>query len=66
MRAPPPSQHRIDYEAGAALTVIADNRGVTAIEYTLIVALIALVIVVLIQSIGDFVSIPFETIASKL
>jgi Flp pilus assembly pilin Flp len=46
--------------------VIEDVRGVTAIEYTLIAALIALAFVVLINQIGDFVSVPFETVASQL
>jgi pilus assembly protein Flp/PilA len=46
--------------------LIRDDRGVTAIEYTLIAALIAMAFVALITQIGDFVSTPFETIASKL
>jgi Flp pilus assembly pilin Flp len=43
-----------------------DDRGVTAIEYTLIAALIAMAFVALITQIGDFVSTPFETVAGKL
>ena len=43
-----------------------DDRGVTAIEYALITALIAMAFVALIAQIGDFVSAPFETIAGKL
>ena len=50
----------------AAFRLIDDARGATAIEYTLIAALIALVFVALITEIGDFVSIPFETVASRL
>jgi pilus assembly protein Flp/PilA len=46
--------------------LIRDDRGVTAIEYTLIAALIAMAFVALITQIGDFVSTPFETVASKL
>jgi pilus assembly protein Flp/PilA len=46
--------------------LLEDIRGVTAIEYTLIIALIAVGIIVLITQIGDFVSIPFETVASHL
>jgi Flp pilus assembly pilin Flp len=46
--------------------LIGDARGVTAIEYTLIAALIAMAFVALITQIGDFVSIPFETLASQL
>jgi len=53
-------------EGPAAFRLIEDASGVTAIEYTLIAALIALVFVALITEIGDFVSIPFETVASRL
>ena len=64
MGGPPLWQRRIKGRAGAGLT--ADERGVTAIEYTLIAALIAMAFVALITQIGDFVSGPFETIAGKL
>ena len=50
----------------AALKLIADNRGVTAIEYTLVTVLIVMALVLLIGQIGDFVSVPFETVAAKL
>jgi Flp pilus assembly pilin Flp len=66
MGGPPLWQHRIRGTAGAVLGLIADKRGVTAIEYTLIAALIAMAFVALITQIGDFVSTPFETIAGKL
>ena len=66
MGAPPLSQHRIKGRAGAVIGLIADENGVTAIEYTLIAALIAMAFVSLITAIGDFVSTPFETIAGKL
>ena len=46
--------------------LIEDTRGVTAIEYTLIAALIAVAFVLLIAQIGDFVSVPFQTVASYL
>jgi Flp pilus assembly pilin Flp len=59
-------QHRIKDKAGAVLALIANERGVTAIEYTLIAALIAMAFVALITQIGDFVSAPFQTIAGKL
>jgi Flp pilus assembly pilin Flp len=59
-------QHRIKGKAGTVLGLIADERGVTAIEYTLIAALIAMAFVALITQIGDFVSAPFQTIAGKL
>lgn len=66
MGGPPLRQHRIKGRAGAALGLTADERGVTAIEYALLVALIAMAFVALITQIGDFVSTPFETIAGKL
>ena len=62
----PLSQNRIKGKAGAVLALTADESGVTAIEYTLIAALIAMAFVALITQIGDFVSTPFETIAGKL
>jgi Flp pilus assembly pilin Flp len=46
--------------------LLGDTRGATAIEYTLIIALIAVAFIVLITQIGDFVSVPFETVASHL
>lgn len=66
MGGPPLRQHRIKGRAGAALGLAADERGVTAIEYALLVALIAMAFVALITQIGDFVSTPFETIAGQL
>ena len=66
MGGPPLSHHRVQGKAGAVLGLIADESGVTAIEYTLIAALIAMAFVVLITQIGDFVSTPFQTIAGKL
>jgi len=66
MSDPPLSQHRIRGKSGAVFSLIADDSGVTAIEYTLIAALIAMAFVTLITAIGDFVSIPFETIAGQL
>ena len=65
MDGPPLPHHRLK-KAGAGLGLIADESGVTAIEYTLIAALIAMAFVALVAAIGDFVSTPFETIASKL
>jgi Flp pilus assembly pilin Flp len=66
MRVPSRSQRGVNHKARAALTLLADDRGVTAIEYTLLVGLIVMALVVLISQIGDFVSTPFETIATKL
>ena len=66
MAGPPLSQHRIKPEAGPVRGLIPDQRGVTAIEYTLIAVLVAMAFVALIAAIGDFVSTPFQTIASKL
>jgi Flp pilus assembly pilin Flp len=65
MRVPPVLQRRIK-KAGAALCLLADDRGVTSIEYTLIAVLIVMSLVILISQIGDFVSTPFLTIAGKL
>lgn len=66
MDGPPLSQHRIKGKAGPVLGLLADESGVTAIEYTLIAVLVAMAFVILITSIGDFVSTPFQTIAGKL
>ena len=65
MGGPPLSQHRKG-KAGAALGLIADESGATAVEYTLIAVLIVMALVTLITGIGDFVSTPFQTIAGKL
>ncbi|MBV8937177.1 MAG: Flp family type IVb pilin [Alphaproteobacteria bacterium] len=65
MRVPALSQRWIR-KARAALWLIDDQRGATAIEYTLIVALIVMAVVLLITQIGDFVSTPFQTVAAKL
>jgi pilus assembly protein Flp/PilA len=43
-----------------------DERGVTAIEYTLIAALIAMAIIVFVSQIGDFVKTTFQTVASSI
>jgi len=55
-------------QAGSSVLIalIEDARGVTAIEYSLIAALIVMALVALIARIGDFVSVPFETLASYL
>ena len=69
MRSPPPSFARIGKKAAlgrAVLSLIGDKRGVTAIEYALITALIVMAFVALITQIGDFVSTPFNTVASSL
>ena len=66
MGGPPHSQRRFKHKAWAALGLIADESGTTAVEYTLIVVLIVMALVTLITGIGDFVSTPFQTIAGKL
>ncbi|MBW2167103.1 MAG: Flp family type IVb pilin [Deltaproteobacteria bacterium] len=43
-----------------------DEEGVTAIEYSLIAALIAIVIVVVVGSVGDSVNEVFQNIADVL
>ena len=50
--------------AGSGL--IADRRGVTAIEYTMIAALIAMAIIVGVTQIGGFVKTSFETVAGSI
>lgn len=65
MRVPALSQWWIR-KARVALWLIADHRGATAIEYTLIISLIVMAVVFLVAQIGDFVSTPFETVAAKL
>jgi len=60
---------RITDRAGAVkgvLRLIEDHCGVTAIEYALIAALIAMAFVALITEIGDFISVPLDTVASYL
>ena len=66
MGGPPLSQHRSKRKAWTALGLIADESGATTVEYTLIVVLIVMALVTLITGIGDFVSMPFQTIAGKL
>jgi pilus assembly protein Flp/PilA len=44
----------------------ADKRAVTAIEYALIAALIAVVIIAAVTSLGTGVSNTFNTVASEL
>jgi pilus assembly protein Flp/PilA len=46
--------------------LIADDLGVTAIEYAVIAGLIALAIVTAITQIGTEITVPFSTIASNL
>jgi pilus assembly protein Flp/PilA len=50
----------------ALKTFLADEQGATAVEYGLFVALIAAVIVALVQTTGTKVSSAFTTINSKL
>ena len=69
MRRLPPSFARSGEKVAlgkAAQSLIGDNRGVTAIEYALITALIVMALVALITEIGDFVSTPFNTVANSL
>ena len=51
---------------GTVIRFVHDERGADLIEYALIAALIAMAFVALITQIGDFVSIPFDTLASQL
>jgi Flp pilus assembly pilin Flp len=69
MRVRPLSQHSIKMARAAVTAAIKsamNDRGATAIEYTLIISLIVMALVLLIAQIGDFVSTPFQTVAGKL
>ncbi len=69
MRVRPLSQRSIETARGAIAAAIKsamNDQGATAIEYTLIIALIVMALVLLIAQIGDFVSAPFQTVAGKL
>ena len=69
MRRPPLPFGRVRDKTAAGrfvLRLIEDDRGVTAIEYTLIAALIAMAFVALVTAIGDFVSTPFDQVAAYL
>jgi pilus assembly protein Flp/PilA len=60
---------RVEHEGirgGAVSRLIADDLGVTAIEYAVIAGLIALAIVTAITQIGTEITVPFSTIASNL
>jgi pilus assembly protein Flp/PilA len=46
--------------------LIADKRAVTAIEYALIAALIAVVIIGAVTTLGGQISTTFNTVASEL
>ena len=48
------------------IRLLRDNRGVTAIEYTMIAALIAMAIIVGVTQIGGFVKTSFETVAGSI
>ena len=52
--------------AQSFLAVSKDRRGVTAMEYGLIAALIAVVIVVAVDQVGDNLKLVFERIRDKL
>jgi pilus assembly protein Flp/PilA len=53
-------------KGGALFRMIKDDRGVTALEYAFIAALIATVIVAAITQIGIEVTAPFSKIAGTL
>lgn len=50
----------------AARTLLADRRGVTAMEYGLIAALVAVVIITAVTGIGTSLQKTFETIQKAL
>jgi len=49
-----------------SLRLVADDRGVTAIEYGLIAALIAVVIIGAVSTVGTSLSSVFSTVAGSL
>ncbi len=61
---------RIYLQVNGMLTTIAmlrrDERGVTAIEYGLIAALISVVIIIAVKAVGTSLSTTFTTIANSL
>jgi pilus assembly protein Flp/PilA len=50
----------------SALALKTDNRAVTAIEYGLIAALIAVVIIISVTALGNNAAATFTTISTKL
>jgi Flp pilus assembly pilin Flp len=59
-------EHEKTFTGRGGLPLMDDARGVTAIEYTLIAALIAVAAVLVIAEIGIDVSAPFNTIGGNL
>ena len=55
----------LDY-ARSWLALRSDKRGVTAMEYGLIAALIAVVIILAVTSVGDNLELVFKKIATAL
>ena len=66
MGGPPLWQHRIKCKAGVVLGLIADGSGVTAIEYGLIAALIAIAAIAMMSLVGTNLTNTFSTVASDL
>lgn len=62
----PGRKMKTSLRGGVICSLIRDARGVTALEYTLIAALIAVVAVLVIAEIGSDVSAPFNTIGNNL
>ena len=54
------------YDVRILLALRRDNRGVTAIEYCLIAAFIAAVIIGAVTAIGSELVSPFQTVGSSL
>jgi len=53
-------------DAGSSIRLIKDRSGATAIEYGLIVALVTLVIVTAVTTVGNNLSTKFATVATKM
>lgn len=52
--------------ASAVKAFVADENGVTAIEYGLIAALVGVAIVVAVKALGGEISTTFDTIKTKM
>jgi pilus assembly protein Flp/PilA len=52
--------------ASAVKAFVADENGVTAIEYGLIAALVGVAIVVAVKALGVQISATFDTVVTKL
>jgi pilus assembly protein Flp/PilA len=59
-------EHIMSKIASAVKAFVADENGVTAIEYGLIAALVGVAIVVAVKALGVEISTTFDTIKTKM